>query len=236
MLELLCHMLQISRSRKTDARAGNAGPANVPGGSLSEVFASTPADAAAVGFVLAHLSPRPGPVLWVQDRLSRKEAGRPCLSGHGGRRADLLRMDLMHPRDVLIAAEDGLRCAALSAVVIEIWGDPPALSFTATKRLTLRAEASGVSCWLIRRCGTPGLSAARDRWRAASLPSLPDPDDPAAPGDPRWHMDLFRSRDKRPGAWVATHDRAADRVDFVAAVCNGTLAETGETLGQRAAR
>ena len=168
---------------------------------LSEVFAETVGDAAAVGFVLSRLVRGTGPVLWVQDRLSRRETGRPCLAGMGA--CEVLMLDVARPLEVLIAVEEGLRCKALSAVVAEIYGNPPALDFTATKRLALRAEASGVPCWLVRHGGAPDLSAARDRWRVGSLPSAPNPDDARAPGDARWRVELFRSRDKQPGLWVA---------------------------------
>ncbi|MGQ0565140.1 MAG: ImuA family protein [Gemmobacter sp.] len=209
-------------------------PAVTPPVTLSEVFATQVGDAAAVGFVLSHLVRGAAPVLWVQDRLSRRETGRPCLAGLGGR--ILLLVDLARPVDVLVAAEEGLRCAALSAVVAEVWGDPPGLDFTATKRLVLRAEASGVPCWLIRHGATPDLSAARDRWRVGALPSAPNPDDALAPGHPRWRVELFRSRHRPPGTWVAQHDRTADRVDLVAAVPDGPLAADAGAPWQRALR
>lgn len=201
---------------------------------LSEVFAETAADAGAAGFILSQLAKGPAPVLWIQDRLSRRETGRPHLPGLGAGRSFLL-LEIARPADVLIAAEEGLRCKALLAVVAEIWGDPPALNFTATKRLALRAEAVGVPCWLIRHGGTADLSAARDRWRIASLPSAPDPDDARAPGDPRWRLELFRSRDRPPGTWVAQYDRAADRLDLSAAVPDGAVAEGAGPGGQRVA-
>lgn len=182
---------------------------------LSEAFACTPTDASAVGFVLSRLPRTNAPILWVQDRLSRKEAGRPALAGIGADRPVIM-VDLSRAVDVLWAMEDGLRCCALAAVIGEVWGDPPALDFTATKRLALRAEAADVSCWLIRRAASPYLSAARDRWRIASLPSVAHPHDVHAPGAPRWSLDLFRSRRAKPGQWVATYDRAADRVHLAA--------------------
>jgi protein ImuA len=201
---------------------------------LSEVFAGVAADAGAVGFVLSRLARGPAPILWIQDRLSRRETGVPYLPGLGPGRPILL-VDVARPTDVLIAAEEGLRCKSLSAVIAEIHGNAPALDFTATKRLALRAEAAGVPCWLIRHGGSADLSAARDRWRITSLPAGPNPDDGTSPGDPRWRVELFRSRDKPPGLWVARHDRAADRIDFLAAVPDGTLAESGGTGGQRTA-
>ena len=48
---------------------------------LSEVFVETAMDGATTGFVLAQLGPGGKPMLWVQDQMSRREAGRPCLEG-----------------------------------------------------------------------------------------------------------------------------------------------------------
>ena len=219
-----CRMTPISAFPKT-ARPPDA----VRTVALSEVFAETMADAGALGFVLSRLPP--GPLLWIQDRLSRRETGRPCLAGLGHR--TILMLDVPRPVDVLAAAEEGLRCKALAAVLAEIWGAPPALDFTATKRLAVRAETTGVPCWLLRHGGTADLSAARDRWRVRSLPSAPNPDDAQAPGDPRWHLTLFRSRHRPPGQWTAQHDRAQDRVHLAAALPDGALAETAGPTGQR---
>ena len=201
---------------------------------LSEAFADTAWDAAAVGFVLARLPRGQRPLLWVQDRVSRKESGYPSLAGFGAARP-LITLNLSRAADVLWAMEEGLRCRSLGGVIGEIWGDPAALDFTATKRLALRSEAAGVACWLIRRAAHPNLSAARDRWRIGALPSAPHPHDSQAPGAARWALELFRSRHAQPGAWVATYDRAADRVDLVAAVSDRTLDAGDGTAGQRAA-
>lgn len=233
---LLWYMSRISTFPKTGRQTDTAGQGCRPAVSLSEVFV---ADAGAVGFVLAHLGHTAAPILWIQDRMSRRETGRPHVPGLGAGHP-LLLVEITRPADVLIAAEEGLRCTALSAVVAEIWGDPVVLNFTATKRLALRAEAVGLPCWLIRHGGSADLSAARDRWRIASLPSALNPDDAMAPGDPRWRAELFRSRDKQPGLWVACHERgadgAADRLSLSAAVPDGALAEASGTDGQRSAR
>ena len=201
---------------------------------LSEAFPTHPTDASAVGFALSRLPRTNAPILWVQDRLSRKEAGRPALAGIPADRPVIM-VDLSRAADVLWAMEDGLRCRALGAVIGEIWGDPPSLDFTATKRLAIRAEAADISCWLIRRAASPDLSAARDRWRVASLPSTPHLHDPQAPGSPRWALDLFRSRRSKPGQWVATYDGAADRVHLVAATGDRTLDPRDGALRERAA-
>lgn len=52
-------------SGQTRLSLRNAGAQKV----LSDVFAQTAADAAAVGFVLAHLLRDEGTVFWAQDRL-----------------------------------------------------------------------------------------------------------------------------------------------------------------------
>ncbi|MGB0497069.1 MAG: ImuA family protein [Rubricella sp.] len=190
--------------------------------SLAEVLAETPQDAGGIGFVLGSIA-RDKPLLWVQDRMSARESGEPYLPGLGGR--EILRARLGQVRDVLQALEDGLSCTGLGGVIGEIWGDPPALDFTATKRLALRAEAGGLPCWVIRRAAVPNLSAARHRLRIASLPSAPHPDDPRAPGDPRWRVEVFRARGAPPGTWIVTHDRAADRLDMAAESAAGTVDE-----------
>lgn len=201
---------------------------------LSEAFSDMATDASVVGFVLSRLPRTDAPILWVQDRLSRKEAGYPSLAGIGVRRPVIM-VDVSRAADVLWAMEDGLRCRALGAVIGEIWGDPASLDFTATKRLAMRAEAADVPCWLIRRAASPDLSAARDRWRVGALPSAPHPHDPQAPGQPRWSLDLFRSRRVQPGKWVGTYDGTADRLNLTAALRDGTLAARDGTAGQRAA-
>ena len=45
----------------------------------------------------------------------------------------------------------------------ELWGDPASLDFTATRRLAVAAERTGVDCWLVRLGGTANLSGARMR-------------------------------------------------------------------------
>lgn len=158
---------------------------------------------------MAHLRPNHGPILWLQDRQSRQETGRPYLAGMGpglGASLDLLYLDLNRPADVLWAMEEGLRCPSLGGVIAEVWGNPAVLDFTATKRLALRSEAHNVPAWLIRRGAVADLSAARERWRIASLPSAIVPDDMRAPGAPLWRADLFRARWRTPGQWVARYD------------------------------
>lgn len=186
----------------------------------------------APGVPAAHHS-RTGPILWVQDRATIRETGIPCLAGSG---LALLRIEMSRAADVLAAMEDGLACPALGGVVGEIWGDPAALDFTATRRLATRAEAAGMPCWLIRRAATANPSAARQRWRVSSLPSAGHRDDPSAPGEPRWLAQLFRSRSTAPGEWVVDHDRTSNRLHFSALPADREMAPPAGAFGKRPVR
>lgn len=195
---------------------------------LSEVFAASPRDGAATGFLLAQL-PRGKPLLWVQERMAMLEAGRIYPPGLG--LGELIHVAARDARTALWAMEEGLRCSALGAVIGEIWGDPKALDFTATRRLAVAAERYGVAAFLIRLGGHANLSGARMRWRVGSAPSLPHPLDPKAPGTAAWDAELFRARGFAPGRWVVRHDGAADRLDLVAATGDRTLVEGERGVG-----
>lgn len=198
---------------------------------LQDVFSESHSLAPSTGFVLSRIAGRSGPVLWVQDRMSISEAGRPSVPGlrdELGAQTPILHVQANRPRDVLWAMEEGLRCAGLAAVIGEVWGDPGALDFTATKRLGLRAEAQGVPAFLIRAGAPPGLSAARERWQVGARPSAANRFDTNAPGDPRWRVDLFRSRSQAPGTWEALYDRKTHRLHLSAPLCDGTVSASDQ--------
>jgi protein ImuA len=174
---------------------------------LSELFPTLPRDAGWTGFVLQHLGPSK-PLLWVQERMAILEAGRVHAAGLGPLGPNLIHVEARDAKAALWAMEEGLRCESLGGVIGDLWGDPQALDFTATRRLAVAAERTGVACWLIRLQGTANLSGARERWRLASAPSAPHPFDPKAPGSPRWAAELFRSRHRAPASWVVGDDAA----------------------------
>lgn len=152
-------------------------------------------------------------VLWVQDRAAIRLGGRPCLAGLP---ADLARR-LIHvaastPEDALFALEEGLRCRDLGCVIGEIAGNPRALSFTASRRLSLAAERHGVRLWLVRLDAARDLSSARMRWAARAAPSAAPRWNPAAPGTATWHAELFRARSHLPGQWSLSDDAGTLRI------------------------
>lgn len=182
----------------------------------AEVFASMH-EGAGAGFALALALDRigcavPDPVadtpderawLWVQDRAALKRSGRPYRPGLPRE----LRHRLVHvaagtPEDALFAIEEGLRCRDLAFVIAEIAGNPKALSFTASRRLSLAAERHGVPLWLVRLDAARDLSSARMRWQVRAAPSSPPRWNAAAPGAPAWRAELFRARSHPPGEWL----------------------------------
>ena len=187
---------------------------------FTETF-SDARDGAGMALTFAQLEAgrRRGPILWVQDRLAAREGGLPYgpgIRGEFGLDMPILRVTARDAIAALWAMEEGLECAALSAVIGEIRGNPKVLDFTATKRLALRARRAGVPLWLLRQDAAADLSVAPDRWRAGPAPSGGNPWDARAPGPAFWSAELFRSRRRAPGLWMAAHDRAAHRVDLAA--------------------
>jgi protein ImuA len=194
-----CALLGGERGVGVERLPSPAGP------TLSELFAANARDGGATGFLLAQLA-RGAPLLWVQERMAILEGGRIYPPGLGIE--ELIHVEANDARAALWAMEEGLRCSALGGVVGEIWGDPRALDFTATRRLAVAAERSGVPAWLVRLGGQANLSGARMRWRVASAPSLPNELDALAPGEAAWDVELFRARGAAPGKWVAVRDPA----------------------------
>lgn len=206
---------------------------------LTDVLCSTVIEAGAISVVLAELGQSDQPIVWVQDYAARRETGQLYTPGLRALHITqpILRVIVSHPRDVLWVMEEAASCADLSAVIGEIHGAPSVLDFTATKRLAMRAEASGVPLYLIRS-GDPGvLSAARARWRVASLPSRPNPHDPQAPGMVQWDLELFRARGRSPGRWIAHYDptatRTADRFGLVSRSDTGSVETRDQPVQNR---
>ena len=191
-----------------------------PSPTLSELFAGSPRDAGWAGFLLAQAK-REKPLLWVQERMAILESGRIYPPGLG--KLEIIHVEARDARCALWAMEEGLRCSGLSGVIGELWGDPAALDFTATRRLAVAAERCLVPCWLVRLGGTANLSGARMRWRIASGPSIANPFDPRAPGAPAWEAELFRARGYRPGRWSIAHE--ADSFHLATPAGGGALGE-----------
>jgi protein ImuA len=149
----------------------------------------------------------PKAILWVQDRASLRLTGRPYRAGL----PESLRSRLIHVlaencEDALFALEEGLRCRDLGCVIGELKGNPRALDFTASRRLSLAAEKHGVPLYLVRLDAERDLSSARMRWAVGAAASPRPLWNGDAPGTPAWHAELFRARAHPPGTWILHDD------------------------------
>ncbi len=158
--------------------------------------------AAAALLLAGLLARRRGPVLWA---VTRHDLFAPALAAAG-----------LHPdrvvfaeagRAVLLVMEEALRHPGLAGVV----GEVGKLGLTASRRLQLAAEGSGVTAFALRRfrqAADPALAepnAAVTRWRVAAQPSPPAiPHAPHVPGlaRARWRLDLVRCRGGAPATWI----------------------------------
>ena len=147
-------------------------------------------------------------VLWVQDMRAVQRGGRPYVHGLPPELRDrLIHVEAKTPADALFALEEGLRCRDLACVIGEVVGNPRALDFTASRRLSLAAERHGVALWLVRLEARADLSSARMRWQVEAAPSAAPTWNAAAPGSPSWTAELFRARSHAPGKWTLSNDK-----------------------------
>ena len=164
-------------------------------------------EASGAGLALAFAREAAGagerPWLWVQDLQAIRLGGRP----YGPGLPDALRRGLVHvaaksAEDALFALEEGVRCRDLAFVIGELAGNPRALDFTASRRLSLAAERHGIPLWVVRLGAARDLSSARQRWEVRAAPSLAPRWNAQAPGKAAWHAELFRARAHPPGEWI----------------------------------
>lgn len=147
------------------------------------------------------------PWLWIQDAAALRLTGRPYLPGlPAALRHRLIHVSAKSPEDTLFALEEGLRCREMAFVIGEIAGNPRALDFTASRRLSLTVERHGVPFWLVRLDARRDLGSARMRWEVRPALSPPPRWNPDAPGTPSWRAELFRARNHPPGEWILRDD------------------------------
>jgi protein ImuA len=182
-------------------------------GRIHEVYAAEVDDAAATaGFALAVAAGMAGAgrtVLWLRTQRDARLGGVMQANGWselGGTPGDGLVGVVPGAMALMRAAVDALRCPALGAVIVESWGMLRELNLTASRRLALTAERSGVPLLLLRIDAAPVPSAAQTRWQVAAAPSHALPG--RAPGEPAFNVTLLRQRSGPCGLdWRLEWDR-----------------------------
>lgn len=168
-------------------------------GRLHELFAATVEDAASAAGVALMLSLRVsagnGALLWLRTEAAERALGQLYMPGLAELGADPGRLVLaLLPDDkaLLKAAADAAACKGLGALVVECRGRAPLLTLTASRRLALAAEKSGVTLFLLRVDAEPAPSAAATRWSISAAPSQAMT--PDAPGHSMIEVELLRRR------------------------------------------
>ena len=173
---------------------------------VHEVFSEGHQGASATGFIagLAGRLAARRPLVWVRQDFSELESGALSMSGLCELGLDPRLLVTVRATDVdsaLRTAADALACDALGAVVMEVWGEARQLDLVASRKLTLAAQASGVTALLLRLAATPIPSTAETRWIVRAAHSPPGSAS-SAWGAPVFDAQLVRNRHGPVGRWI----------------------------------
>jgi protein ImuA len=177
-------------------------------GAVHEVFAQAGRQsAAATGFVAALAGRAAGrrPWIWIRQDFTEIESGAVSMSGLVELGLDPRLVVTVRAADVecaLRTAADALACDAVGAVVLEVWGGARQFDLTASRKLTLASQASGVTGLLLRMAAEPQPSTAETRWIVGAAHSPPAASSWSAWGVPVFDAQLVRNRHGPVGRWI----------------------------------
>lgn len=166
-------------------------------GALHEICAIAHDQASAAGFalMLALRAADGRPILWVREDRGERQQGRlygPGLVELGANPEDIILISAPDTLSALRAGADIVGCMALGAAIIEPCGAAPALDLTASRKLVLAAQSSGVPAFILREGESRFASAAATRWQVGAAPSSRLPAN--APGPTALALELLRHR------------------------------------------
>lgn len=189
----------------------------VPKAALTEIHSAETRDAgAAAGFALSLASllkdrrKETAPILWIGTSEIFREAGIPYAPGlasaYGLRPEELLVSEAAKLSDALWIAEEAARLKELSAVFLELRGNPDQLDLTATRRLHRRTMEAGRPFFLIREAAWPEPTAAPVRLLVSAASATPRKTlagpFAASIGGPAFAVSINKSRTARGGEFI----------------------------------
>lgn len=168
------------------------------GGLLQEVFTDEKRNAGAVlGFALGQarslLTTQRLAVIYLQLADEGQKLGLPYgpgLLSFGLDPDALVLVRAASMAELLWTIEEAIACRAVAGVVADIGSHSKLLDFTASRRLSMRAAATGGSIFILRYGANREASAAHLRWRLSPLQSERKRYDAQAPGPLRWQAEL----------------------------------------------
>lgn len=169
-----------------------------PKGAIHEFLSLVPEHAAACGGFIAGLlkalMEQGGACLWIS---ASRMLFPPSLKVFGVEPDRIIFVDLQREKDVLWAMEEALKCEGLAAVIAEVQD----ISLTASRRLQLAVEKSGVTGLVIRNDARRlSTTACIARWQITPVASKLEDGMPGV-GFPRWKVELLKVRNGNPGKW-----------------------------------
>jgi protein ImuA len=192
-------------------------------GALHEFQAETWADEpSAFGMVLglAHRSANGLPIMLLNQEFLDAESGHIHGAGlveFGLDPGQFLIFKARNAGEVLRAGCDAARCSALGAVILALHQKQYKDWLSASRKLALAAEASGVTVFLLHLTAMPQASAAVTRWHIRAAPSQPLLAN--APGHMRCTAHLVRHRGGHAGGrWVLEWNRDQRHFDKAKAI------------------
>lgn len=178
--------------------AGAFPDGGLPVGVHEFISMETEAAAATSGFVaglLSHLLQQGGVCIWIS---AARTLFPPALLGFNIQPDKVIFIDLLYDKDVLWAMEEALKCGGLGAVV----GEMREISFTASRRLQLAIEQSGITGFVLRqKPRNVHPIASVSRWEIRSLPSILEPGLPGI-GHACFAVQLLKVRHGQPASWA----------------------------------
>jgi protein ImuA len=182
-------------------------------GAMHEVFADAGRQSTAATGFIAGLAGRVSatklphrPLVWIRQDFTEIESGAVSMSGLAELGLDPRLLVTVRAADVdsaLRTAADALACDAVGVVVLEVWGEARQLDLVASRKLTLAAQASGVTGLVLRMAAEPQPSTAETRWIVRAAHSPPAAQSPcSAWGVPLLDAQLVRNRHGSVGRWI----------------------------------
>jgi protein ImuA len=166
---------------------------------------------------------RQAPIFWLRTDEAERRGGAvhgPGLIELGSDPDSLVLGQAPDAKALLKVAAEAARCPGLGALIVEAHGPCPALDLTASRRLALAVEQSGVTLFLLRLAAEPVPSAADTRWAVSAAPSQAL--DADAPGAPAFEIELLRRRSGPAGMrWRLEWNR--DRLEFSDPALSGAV-------------
>lgn len=164
----------------------------LPAGCIHEVKGTSLASALAFSSILSsRIAGDEGNVVYIAPDRSLHPLG---LLPYGMRLDRFLLVCVRRAQDVSWAVMEALRCSQVSAVMAVLNG----ADLTASRRMQLAAEDSGVTGFLLGHVTAAPIAAPITRWKISSTTGKPG----QGFDEPAWTLDLLYCRGGRPGNWT----------------------------------